>query len=73
LNAKRFCFYTYPLDIHLKDETGKSIDGAKCTITFSAGSKEKGVFKNGQVKFQNAVSGKFKLELEEYTFVFKED
>ena len=63
--------FTYPISINLKDETGKPLDGAECTITFSDGSEEKGVFKNGQVKFQNAVSGKFKLKLEEYDFVFE--
>jgi hypothetical protein len=63
--------FTYPIDIQLKTETGKPLNEAKCTITFSDGSKETGVFKNGQVKFQNSSSGKFKIEVNDYTFVFE--
>jgi hypothetical protein len=70
-SKSRDTVFTFPIAIYLADEAGKPLDGAKCTITFSDGTEEKGVFKNGQVKFQNAVSGKFKLELEDYDFVFK--
>jgi hypothetical protein len=63
--------FTYPLDLFLKDEDGKPIDGFECTITFSDGSKKKGVIKNGHAKFEEAPQGKFSLELKGHEFVFK--
>lgn len=64
--------FTYPLEIYLKDTDGKPLNGAKCTITFADGTKKEGEFKNGHVKFEEAPSGKFELELEEYEFVFED-
>ena len=62
--------FTYPLDIYLEDEDGDPLDGAKYTVTFSDGSKEKGVFENGHARFTDAPPGKFTIELEEYEFIF---
>jgi hypothetical protein len=64
--------FVYPLEIYLEDETGLHIDGAECTVTFSDGSKEKRVLKSGRVKFKEAPLGKFKIEVDEYEFVFEE-
>jgi hypothetical protein len=61
---------TYQFDIYLKDEAGIPIDGAEYTITFSDGSKKQGLFENGRAEFMDAPVGRFKLELEEYEFVF---
>jgi hypothetical protein len=63
--------FTYPLDIYLVDEEKKPLEGIVFTITFSDGSKRKGVFKNGHARFDDAPSGKFKLELEGCEFVFE--
>jgi hypothetical protein len=62
---------TYLLDIYLEDMDGKPVTKAECTITFSDGTKRKGIFNNGHTKFDQAPSGKFKLELNEYQFVFE--
>jgi len=63
--------FTYPLDIYVEDADGKPLDGVKYTVTFlSDGSKEEGEFKNGHAKFADAPPGKFKIELEDYEFVF---
>lgn len=62
--------FAYPLDIYLVDEQGKPLDGVEFTITFSDGTKKKGVFKKGHAKFDEAPSGKFELELDEYELVF---
>jgi hypothetical protein len=62
--------FVYPLEIYLEDETGFPIDGAECTVTFSDGSKEKGMFESGRVKFKEAPLGKFKIEVEGYEFLF---
>jgi hypothetical protein len=64
--------FVYPLDVYLEDETGNPVNGAECTVTFSDGSKKKGVLRNGHVKFEEAPPGKFKLELEQYDFVFED-
>jgi hypothetical protein len=62
--------FTFPLEIFLEDIYGKAVDGAKCKITFADGSVEGSVLKKGSVEFAKAPCGKFKLELEGYTFVF---
>lgn len=62
--------FTHILEIYLEDEEGKAIDGVEYTITFSDGSKKKGVITNGRAKIAEALSGKFKLELKGYEFVF---
>jgi len=64
--------FTYPLDIYLEDMEGKPMDGVKCTVTFSDGSKKDGVFKKGRVRFEDAPAGEFTLELEGEEFVFKD-
>lgn len=64
--------FTYPLDIYLEDEDGEPIDGVEYAITFSDGSKKKGVLKNGHAKFEEAPLGKFKLELKGHEFVFED-
>jgi len=64
--------FGYVLDIYLEDTYGKPIDGAKCSITFSDGSKKDEVFKNGHAKFEQAPPGKFKIELNGYKFVFED-
>lgn len=64
--------FTFPLEISLKDTKGKPVNDAKYTITFSDGSKKEGTFNNGRANIQDAVSGKFKLELKDYEFVFEE-
>ena len=61
---------TYTLEVYVEDENGVPIDGAEFTITFSDGSEEKGFLKEGRAKFKDAPSGKFKIELEDYLFVF---
>jgi hypothetical protein len=62
--------FIYPLDIYLQDTDGNPLDGVECSVTFSNGSKQKAVFKNGHIKFVDAPSGKFKLDLEKFEFVF---
>jgi hypothetical protein len=63
--------FTYPLDIYIEDENRKPLDGTRYTVTFlSDGSKKEGKFKSGHIKFEDAPSGKFKIELEDYEFVF---
>jgi hypothetical protein len=62
--------FTYTLEIYMEDENGTPIDDAKYTVTFSDGSKEKGVLKSGRAKFKDAPLGKFKIEVEGYEFVF---
>lgn len=62
--------FTYALEIFLEDVYGKPVDGAKCKITFADGSVEEGVLRKGSVGFAKAPAGKFKLELENYDFVF---
>ena len=65
--------FTYPLDIYLEDEDEKRVNGAKYKITFfSDGSTKEGVFKNGLAEFREALPGKFKLEVEDYEFVFED-
>ena len=64
--------FTYLLDIYLENKEGKRLDNVRFTITFSDGSKKKGVFKNGHAKFEEVPPGKFKLELEEYEFIFED-
>jgi hypothetical protein len=61
--------FIYPLDIYLQDTNGKPLDNVECSITFSNGSKKKAVFKNGHIKFEDALPGKFKIELEKFEFV----
>jgi hypothetical protein len=60
--------FTYPLTIYLVNDLGQPVDGAKFTVTFSDGTKTKGVFAKGYAKVEEAPSGKYKLELEEYEF-----
>jgi len=63
--------FVYPLDVYLEDEEGEPIDGIEYTITFSDGSKKKGIFKNGHAKFEEAPHGKFSIELKGHEFVFE--
>jgi len=63
--------FTYPLELYVEDENGRPLDCVRFTITFSDGTKKKEVFRNGRAKFEEAPSGKFTIELEGYTFVFK--
>ena len=63
--------FTYPLEVYLEDEEGVPIDVAECIVTFSDGSKEKGVIKSGRAKFKEVPIGIFKIEVESYEFVFK--
>jgi hypothetical protein len=65
--------FTYPLDVYIEDEDGVAIDELECTVTFSDGSKENAMFKNGHIKIKNAPAGKFQIELEYYEFVFLEE
>ena len=62
---------TYPFEIYLEDEDGKAIDGAEYTVTFPDGSKKTGELKGGRVQFADAPSGKFKVELKGYEFIFE--
>jgi len=64
--------FTYSLEVYVEDEDGVPIDDIECTVTFSDGSKEEGIFKDGRVRFEDAPPGKFTLELESYEFVFKQ-
>jgi hypothetical protein len=64
--------FTYPLEVYLEDTDGVPISDAEYTVTFSDGRKEKGMLKNGHIRFEDAPPGRFKLELEEYEFVFKD-
>jgi hypothetical protein len=64
--------FAYPLHIYLKDLDGKRVDGAKYTISFSDGTKTRGLTKNGYIKLQSAPPGKFELELEAYEFIFED-
>jgi hypothetical protein len=59
---------TYPLEVYLEDEEGIPIDEAECTVTFSDGSKEKRLLKNGRAQFKDAPPGKFNIEVEGYSF-----
>lgn len=63
---------TYLLDVYLEDSVGNPLDDVECTVTFSDGTKRKGVFKDGHARFEEAPPGKFKLELEDYEFVFED-
>lgn len=63
--------FTYPLEVFLVDEKEVPIDDAECTITFSDGSKEKQVAKSGRVRFNEALQGKFEIEVQGYEFVFQ--
>ena len=64
--------FTYPLDIYVEDTNGNLLDGVKYAVTFSDGTKKEDTLKNGRAKIQDALSGKFKLELNGYEFVFEE-
>jgi hypothetical protein len=61
--------FTYLLDIQVADTDGIPVNGVEYTVTFSDGSKENGVFKDGHAKFEDAPLGKFTIELENYEFV----
>jgi hypothetical protein len=61
--------FTYPLDISLQDTASNPVDGVKYKVTFSDGSEKKGEFKKGHATFENAPTGKFKIELEDQKFV----
>jgi hypothetical protein len=63
--------FTYSLDVYLECTNGKPIEGAKYKITFADGNSFQGVFRSGHAKFDDAPPGKFKVELEDYEFVFE--
>lgn len=62
--------FTYSLELHILDASGKPVNDAKFTITFSDKSKKNGVLKNGHAKIDDAPGGEFTVELEDYDFVF---
>jgi hypothetical protein len=61
--------FSYNLQLYLKDEQDKPLDGVKCKITFSNGQSEEALLKKGLASFSAAPPGKFKIELDGYEFV----
>ncbi|MEM3403984.1 MAG: hypothetical protein QXJ17_05585 [Nitrososphaeria archaeon] len=67
VSSEKFEF-TYPLEIYLKDDRGRPLDGLKFEIEFSDGSKREGVIKDGYAKVKDAPKGRFKVKVKGYKF-----
>jgi uncharacterized Zn-binding protein involved in type VI secretion len=62
---------SYPIDICVEDENGNPIDGVGYTVTLADGNKKKGKFQKGHAKIDDALYGRFIVEIEGYDFVFQ--
>jgi len=58
--------FTFPLMLFLKED-GEPIDGVKCKITFSDGTKNEATFSKGFAEFTGVPLGKFTVDVEGYT------
>jgi len=63
--------FTFPMELRVEDKNGKLLNDVEFAVTFSDGTKKKGMLKNGYVKIDDAPAGKFTIELDGYDFVFK--
>jgi hypothetical protein len=64
--------FTYPLDVYIEDENENPLDNMEYTIILPDGTEKKGKFKDGHAKIEDALYGKFKLEIEGYEFIFED-
>jgi len=58
--------FTFPLTLFLKED-GEPLDGVKCNISFSDGTRNEATFSKGFAKFTGVPLGKFTVEINGYT------